>query len=116
MATLAGDIGFSESNAFALTEASEIVGFGQLVAKPGDRGHLGRLIVHPERRGRGLGAALATGLIDAARDRGLTRLSLNVALHNRAAAALYTKLGFTDATPPPEEPAAPDSRYLERLV
>ncbi len=112
--TLARDIGFDQSNGFALIESDRVVGFGQLVVKPAGRGHLGRLIVDPRRRGQGLGAALARGLIDAARARGFTRCSLNVAPHNVAAATLYTKLGFTDAPLPPDEPVAATSRYMEK--
>ncbi len=112
--TLARDIGLDESNGFALIEAVGLVGFGQLVAKPAGRGHLGRLIVDPRRRGQGLGAKLAQGLIAAARARGVTRCSLNVSPHNTAAAALYAKLGFTDAALPQDEPPAANSRYMER--
>lgn len=114
--TLARDIGFEESNGFVLVEVARVVGFGQLVAKPSGRGHLGRLIVDPRRRGQGLGATLARGLIEAARERGFTRCSLNVSPHNTAAATLYAKLGFTDAPLPHDEPAAANSRYMEKAL
>jgi ribosomal protein S18 acetylase RimI-like enzyme len=49
-----------------------------------------------EARGRGIGRALMSGLIDHARDRGVAQLSLSVEIDNPAI-DLYTRAGFTVA-------------------
>jgi ribosomal protein S18 acetylase RimI-like enzyme len=49
--------------------------------------------VTPASRGQGVGRALLTALLDAARDAGLERISLSVEPENRAA-NLYRSLGF----------------------
>lgn len=45
-------------------------------------------------RGRGIGEALMRAAIEKAQLRGLTRIELTVREHNKAAIALYEKLGF----------------------
>jgi GNAT superfamily N-acetyltransferase len=52
------------------------------------------MAVTSEARGRGGGKLLLDGLIAAARDRGLDRLSLSVEDGNRAARSLYKSTGF----------------------
>jgi ribosomal protein S18 acetylase RimI-like enzyme len=58
--------------------------------------HSGRLGmgVHAEFRRRGIGKRLAVQAIAAAHQRGLERVELDVYVSNRAALALYEKLGF----------------------
>lgn len=87
-------------------------GFVQLVALDGEEvvgwcdiiprrfvgfGHCGELGmgVHPEHRGRGLGRRLAGKAIERAWEQGLEKIELEVYASNRAARALYERLGFT---------------------
>lgn len=67
-------------------------------------GSLGRLAVHQDARGLGVGAALVRGIEDAARTLGLTAVDLHAQTH---ALAFYERLGyvaygeeFTDAGMP----------------
>jgi len=56
-------------------------------------GHLGRMAVLAEWRGRGVGRALAQALLDRARQRGMRRIVLHA---QTSAAAFYRKLGFAE--------------------
>jgi ribosomal protein S18 acetylase RimI-like enzyme len=114
--TLPGTIGFSESNAFSLADHDELVAFGQLVTRGASRVHLARIIVAPDRRRSGYGAALVNGLIARARRDWYERVSLNVDQENRPAIALYSNLGFRDAERPADEPESPRSNYMEYSI
>ena len=59
---------------------------------------VGELAMLVERgwRGRGVGSALVAAAIEAARIKGLHKLSLDVFAHNAAAIALYHKFGFVE--------------------
>jgi GNAT superfamily N-acetyltransferase len=61
-----------------------------------DRGmaEFGAVMVDPERRGRGLGRQLVSGMITWAHQAGARRIFLQVATENEAAKALYGALGF----------------------
>lgn len=112
-AALADAIGFTERNAFVLVSGHDLVAFGQLVTKEGERGHLARLIVRPALRGKGHGEALVAALLQRARLESFASVSLNVDATNERAVPLYLKLGFADATRPADEPASPGARYME---
>jgi len=58
------------------------------------RGHLWDLYVHADVRGRGVGRELIATTADRLRQRGVTHLSLDVALANDSARRLYERLGF----------------------
>jgi ribosomal protein S18 acetylase RimI-like enzyme len=111
--SLPAAIDFTESNAFSLIDGEELVAFGQLVRKSPDRGHLARLVVKPELRGKGHGETLVRALLDRARIESFERVSLNVHSANLPAISLYLKMGFTDAGRPPDEPESAGARYLE---
>ncbi len=64
------------------------------VTVKGDRARIGRVIVDPARRGRGLGAALVRALIGEARRVGCTRVDLVVIPGNARAFRTYEGLGF----------------------
>jgi len=106
-------IGFEETNAFALVDGPQLVGFGQLVRKESGRGHLARLIVNPGLRGKGYGEALVRKLLEPVRTAPFERISLNVDRSNLPAVSVYLKAGFRDATRPPDEPESRGSRYME---
>ena len=63
------------------------IGTGRLLPD----GHIGRMAVLRDWRGKGVGGALLTALMDVARIRGLSRVELNAQIH---ALAFYERHGF----------------------
>ncbi|MCC5900040.1 GNAT family N-acetyltransferase [Sodalinema gerasimenkoae] len=62
-----------------------------------DEAHLTILAVHPDYRRRGLGQLMLWGLLHAARQRQLSRATLEVNANNLAARSLYEQFGFREA-------------------
>lgn len=81
----------------AVDPSGAVVGWCDIARSPreGFR-HSGRLGIGllPRYRGRGLGERLMIAAIDAARDRGMERIELEVFGSNDRAIALYERLGF----------------------
>ena len=113
--SLPAAIGFTESNAFSLIDGETLVAFGQLVRKNRRRAHLARLIVKPGLRGKGHGEALVRALLKRARLESFGIVSLNVDSANLPAVSLYLKMGFVEATRPPDEPESAGARYMELI-
>lgn len=83
-----------ERDAEALTPV-RLLGYGTLLFRHGStRARLYSFCVHPEFRGSGLGRQLLEALEGATRERDCTRLGLEVRADNRAALALYRRMGF----------------------
>jgi ribosomal-protein-alanine N-acetyltransferase len=61
-----------------------------------DEAHIGTVATHPDCRGSGLGTWLMLALLDAARQRGAVRSTLEVRAGNLAARQLYEKLGYQE--------------------
>jgi ribosomal-protein-alanine N-acetyltransferase len=59
-----------------------------------DEAHITNVAVHPDWRGKGIASMLLLSLLDAARDKGAVRHTLEVRVGNAEAIALYEKLGF----------------------
>ena len=66
--------------------------------------HLEELYVAPAKRGRGIGRALLEGAMEAARERGATRMDLGTSVDDAAARALYESAGFTNREGRPDGP------------
>jgi len=64
----------------------------------GEMADLNRVIVHPEARGRGIGASLVRAGLDWANAVGAQRMLLEVRPDNGPAVALYRRLGFEPVT------------------
>lgn len=109
-----GEIGADSTNTYVLMdEGQAVVGFGQVLPRPADTVHLGRIILAPEQRGQGLGRELCERLIQVAyASSHPRRITLNVYCHNVPAVRLYTSLGFKVRT----EDAVEDSYFMELLV
>ncbi|MHC1653598.1 GNAT family N-acetyltransferase [Stenotrophomonas maltophilia] len=94
-----------------LDEQGDCVGFGQYWLTDPDVAHLGRIIVSPQARGRGLGRRLVQRLgAEALRSPGVRRLTLRVYRDNAAALALYRDLGFK----PVEAASTPEVLFMQR--
>jgi predicted GNAT family N-acyltransferase len=74
-------------HAIAIDDTGRAVATGRLLPD----GHIGRMAVLRDVRGRGAGAAVLGALIARARARGMTVLRLNAQTH---AAAFYARFGF----------------------
>ncbi|MCX8005377.1 MAG: GNAT family N-acetyltransferase [Burkholderiaceae bacterium] len=74
-------------HALARDAAGRAVGTGRLLPD----GHIGRMAVRAEARGRGVGSAILLALIEAARQRGLREVVLHAQQH---AIAFYARHGF----------------------
>jgi len=93
-------------------EAGELLGFGQYYDRVG-RCHLGRLVISPGHRGRGLGTRLIEKLIElGAPALRADECSLFVGRTNPAAARLYERLGFTIAPYPDDSIARSGVDYM----
>jgi ribosomal protein S18 acetylase RimI-like enzyme len=81
---------------YCLFDGTETCGFGQhWVLTPGAV-HLGRIILSPSTRGKGLGRVLCRQLATkAVQSTGAHTVTLRVYRDNAAALALYASLGFT---------------------
>lgn len=104
---------------YVLMEDKHFLGFGQYYRRAG-RYHVGRLVISPDHRSRGLGAWLIGGLVARARQDFIAHeCSLFVLADNAPAVRLYERLGFVRAVYPENDPDVAPFNYmvapLERL-
>lgn len=86
------------------------LGFGQHWPTTSGTLHLGRIIVSPQARGRGLGRVLMQALMaQALQSGGVERLTLRVYRDNVAAVSLYRDLGFQ----PLENASTPELLFMQ---
>lgn len=76
-------------------EAGAIVGYGGLLAV-GTEGDIQTIALSPEARGAGQGRRLMNALLDAADERGVNEVFLEVRADNPVARTLYASLGFEE--------------------
>jgi ribosomal protein S18 acetylase RimI-like enzyme len=102
--TFREDVQLSELDSFAArSESGELIAFGQVRNKFG-RGHVARLAVAPEHRGRGLGRELVSSLCEKAIELfDCSENSLFVSKTNVAALRCYAGLGFREASYPRDD-------------
>ena len=96
--TVADDVADTLANGVALIAEDEgaPVGYAlaSVVPQTPIRGHLYDLYVRADVRGRGVGRELIGAAAERLRQRGVTHLSLDVALTNESARRLYERVGF----------------------
>jgi ribosomal protein S18 acetylase RimI-like enzyme len=95
-------IEFDKIHTYSLTAEKNLLALGQLKMFENKRGHLSRIIVKPEYRGKGIGETLCSELIDKAKYLKCKTISLNVNNDNKVAIRLYKKLGFIVPTKKPD--------------
>lgn len=82
-----------------------VVRFRPSLWQPASEAYLEELYVMPPRRGEGLGRALLDGVLDLARERGSTYISLGTSTDDVAAIGLYESAGFTNREGKPDGPS-----------
>ena len=80
---------------FAAVEEDTVLGYAGMHDIIGE-GYVDNIAVFPEHRGKGIGEALTTALIDYSRDAKLAFLTLEVRAGNVPAVSLYQKLGMKE--------------------
>jgi ribosomal protein S18 acetylase RimI-like enzyme len=80
----------------ALDGDGAVIGIVAVLPLLGWSDHVGeiRLVVHPDRRGEGIGRALARHALREAVDMGLSKLLVEVVAQQESAVAMFTALGF----------------------
>lgn len=97
---------------------AQVLGIGALKPLDADHGELKSMHTVAEARGRGIARAVLTALIDEARARGLTRVSLETGSADMfaPARALYAREGFTECAPFGSYVTDPLSTFMTRPV
>ncbi len=89
LALLCGDTAFG----FAVVEDGVPVAYGGMLTVL-DEGQITNIATHPNHRRRGYAAGVLAALLEEARARGITFVTLEVRESNAPAIALYEKFGF----------------------
>jgi putative acetyltransferase len=100
-------------------DGAQLLGCAALREIDAAHGEIKSMRTHPEHLRRGTGAALLRHILQVARERGYTRLSLETGTGPafEAAHGLYRQFGFTDCAPLAGYPAAdPFSRFMTRVI
>ena len=83
----------SHSIGLVAMEAGKVIGY-TIMRHIEDEGHICNIAVHEDHRQKGVGSAIISALINIAKTRNITAITLEVRIGNRAAMALYHKYGF----------------------
>ena len=102
----------------ALRSDGELLGVGALKDLGGGHGELKSMHTSAEARGRGVGGAIVAHLVGLARERGLTRLSLETGTPDAFAPArsLYARHGFVECGPFDDYAPSDYSTFMTREV
>jgi [ribosomal protein S18]-alanine N-acetyltransferase len=93
----------SEVVPFVWIDGQRVIGYGELWEDRSlDEAELARLVIEPNKRGRGHGRALTRALADEARRRGFGAVWLRLRPENSPARRAYEAAGFARATPEEE--------------
>lgn len=93
---VAREIAFAPETGFVCEKKRELYAFAQLLNRSEGTLHVSRLIANPRARGNGVGRFMCEQLIDEARARKATSITLKVYAFNHRALRLYKSLGFKE--------------------
>jgi putative acetyltransferase len=104
----------AEITVWCAWEGDQVVGVGALKRLSADHGEVKSMYTAEAARGRGVGSALLRRIIEAARARGMTRLSLETGSwpYFLPARALYARHGFAECGPFGEYCGDPNSVFM----
>ena len=88
---------YADKNKFyfvAKDETGKVIGYGGY-AHILDEGHIMNIAVTASARGKGVGRAIVTTMLQSARENGIDAITLEVNENNAPAIALYESVGFT---------------------
>jgi putative acetyltransferase len=97
-------------------DGEDIVGCGALLRDPRGWGEVKRMVVRPDRRGRGIGRRVLAELETIARQASLALLRLETGIHNADALALYRGAGFVDCEAFGDYKSDPLSVFMEKRI
>jgi putative acetyltransferase len=99
---------------YAARERGLLLGVGALKELSPEHGEIKSMHTAAEARGRGVGAAMVTHLLDVARERGYARVSLETGSMDAFAAArsLYERAGFVRCDSFPPYSPSPNSTFM----
>ena len=101
---------------FALLYAKQVIGFAQYQQHP-PLLHIGRIVINPSMRGRGLVSVLLQKLIAMGNaDVNIQKVSLYVYSHHRSAYKAYVKYGFIKTKVTAGLKVATDCDYLSLVI
>ncbi|EAU40518.1 acetyl transferase [Fulvimarina pelagi HTCC2506] len=98
--------------------AGEAVAMGTLKTHAASVGEVKRMYTDPSFRGRGLGRAILSAIIERARTKNMERVVLETGAQDdyRPAWALYESLGFSECDAVLDYPASEYSRFYEKTL
>ena len=103
-----------EMSFWSAWEGEAVIGVGALKRLSPDHGEIKSMHIAEAARGRGVGSALLRQIVDAARARGMTRLSLETGSwpYFLPARAFYARYGFVECGPFGEYRDDPNSVFM----
>ena len=83
-----------DSISLIIEHEQEIIGYGIAIIRPGKKGHIVSIAIDPTNRNQKYGNALLTQLISELKEKGVTKLELEVRISNTIAQKMYEKFNF----------------------
>ena len=114
----ASDLAEAGARFFAVFDGDEAIAMGALKALTGPKGEIKSMHVRADKRGQGLADRVLGHLLQAARDAGWTRVSLETGSQEAffPARQFYARHGFSNCGPFEGYGVDPNSVFMSRLV